>query len=635
MNWNPIRVGLLLLAALPAFNLALLADDDLTVLTETPEGAAPGKLLELYLKQQFYQQLDKRNEAFQAVKSRADCRRWQADRREFFLRQLGGLPERTPLNAQTVGRLEGKGYRIEKVIFESRPNFHVTANLYLPESKGPYPGVIVPCGHSHDGKAAGGYQRICILLATHGMAALCYDPISQGERYQMLDFENEHEVFAMVPYRLPVPHPRVQYLCTQEHTAIGLGCILLGSNVAQYRIWDGMRAIDYLQSRDDIISDQIGCTGNSGGGTLTAYLMALDDRIVAAASVCYLTTFRKLIDSRGAQDAEQNIFGQIAFGMDQADYVMMRAPKPTLIGAGRRDATFDIDGTWDVFRQSKEFYSRLGFPERVDLNDADLPHGFHLQQREAAARWLHRWLLGGDKVIQEVDPDSLPDPMTDAQFRELNEGDWTQEDLYCTPDGQVLLVEGEKSAFQINAGHEQELRKQRAAAWKKLSDDERRALVRATIDGTAEAAAQPAGHETAPHRSVGTIQRKGYTIEKLILTPEPGIDLPALAFVPEVRSGPAILYLHGEGMKADAAPGGPIEQFVRWGRLVLAAELRGIGETETGHDRRDYGYGKFGRGGQEVFLAYLTGRSYVGMRAADVAAWTRFLASYHAAADRP
>ena len=121
-----------------------------------------------------------------------------------------------------------------------------------------------------------------------------------------------------------------------------------------------------------------------------AQLMALDDRIVAAAPACYLTTFRRLIETKGAQDAEQNIFGQIAFGFDEPDYVMMRAPKPTLICAGTRDVTFDIEGTWDLFRQSKRFYSRLGFPERVELNEADAPHGFYLQQREAAARWMHR-----------------------------------------------------------------------------------------------------------------------------------------------------------------------------------------------------------------------------------------------------
>ena len=619
-----------------ALGVAASAEDDLTVLTETPDGVAPGKQFEVYLKQQFYKQLDDRRVAFEALKSRADCEKWQNARREFFVRQLGGFPERTPLDARIVGRLEGEGYRIEKVMFESRPGHHVTANLYLPESKGPYPGVLIPCGHSHNGKAAGGYQRISILLAINGMAALCYDPIGQGERYQMLDFEKDHDVFPMVSYRLPVPHPRVQYLCTQEHTAMGLGSILLGSNVAQYRIWDGMRAIDYLQSREDIIPEKIGCTGNSGGGTMTAYLMALDDRIVAAAPVCYLTTFRKLIDTRGAQDAEQNIFGQIAFGMDEPDYVMMRAPKPTLICAGRRDVTFDIDGTWDLFRQSKGFYARLGYPERVDLNDADLPHGFYLQQREAAARWMSRWLLGEDKVIHEVDPASLPDPASDKELRALSEGDWTQEDLYCSPEGQVLLMEGEKSVFQLNAELEQELRRERTTTWKKLTDLQRNELVLSTIGGISGAHFQRAEHETiTPHESAGTIQRDGYTIEKLILTPEPGIRLPALAFLPAKCNGQATLYLHGESMKTDAAPGGPIEALVKQGQIVLAAELRGIGETETGHDKRDYGYGKFGRDVQEIFLAYLIGRSYVGMRTADVAAWGRFLEKYRTADDQP
>ena len=174
-----------------AFGAAAFAEEDLTVLTETPDGIAPGKQLEVYLKQQFYKHLDDRRAAFEALKSRADCQKWQKERREFFVRQLGGLPQRTSLNARIVGRLEGKGYWIEKVMFESRPGHHVTANLYLPKSKAPYPGVLIPCGHSHNGKAAGGYQRISILLATNGMAAFCYDPIGQGERYQMLDFEKD------------------------------------------------------------------------------------------------------------------------------------------------------------------------------------------------------------------------------------------------------------------------------------------------------------------------------------------------------------------------------------------------------------------------------------------------------------
>ncbi len=599
------------------------SDDDLNVLTDQP-----GKQLEVLLKRQFNEHLDRRLVAYNAIGSRADCEKWQRERRDLFLRQIGGLPERTPLNATTSGTLQGEGYRVEKILFESRPGHHVAANLYLPETTGPYPGVLIPCGHSHTGKAAGGYQRLSILLARNGMAALCYDPVGQGERYQSLDFEHDHETFDSVSYRLETPHPRVRFLCTVEHTLMGVGCILLGTNTAQFRIWDGMRAIDYLQSRDDILADKIGCTGNSGGGTLTAYLMALDDRIVAAAPACYLTTFRRLIETKGAQDAEQNIFGQIAYGMDEPDYVMMRAPKPTLICASTRDATFDIGGSWDLFRQSKRFYARLGFPERVEMNEADVPHGMYLQHREAIARWMHRWLLGEDKMIREVDPQTLPDPISDKELRALSEGDWTAKDLYCTSDGQVLLMRGEKSVFEINAGIEQRMREHRSAAWSKLNAEQRRELVSNTI-GSGDAPDQPTAAGSHDVVTMGSIRRDGYRIDKVVLLAgEDQLRLPGLLFVPDSVSKPPVLHLHGRSMKAEAQPGGHCEQVVKRGHIVLSAELSGIGETETGHDKRDYGRGRFGRDVQEIYLAYLMGRSFVGMRTTDVFRWSDVLSRY-------
>lgn len=602
------------------------ATDELAVLSATPAGVEPGRQLERWLVALLERYDEARLTRLAALRTRADLEAWQDERRAFFLRQIGGLPDRTPLEPRTVGHLQGKGYRVEKVIFASRPGHHVTASLYLPETAGPHPGVLVPCGHSHDGKAAAAYQNICRLLARNGMVALCYDPVGQGERYQLLDMNREHTHFPAAP-RVPVPHPRVHQLCTVEHTSMGLGCILLGRNVAQYRIWDGMRAIDYLQSRPEVDAQRIGCTGNSGGGTLTAYLMALDDRIVAAAPACYLTTFRRLITTKGAQDAEQNIFGQLAFGMDEADYVIMRAPKPTLICAGRRDVTFDIEGTWETFRQAKRFAARLGFPERVDINDADLPHGFYLPQREAAARWMHRWLIGGDTVIREVDPGLLPDPPTDAEWREASPPDWTAAELICTPSGQVLLEPDERSVFEINADAERALRTRREAAWARLPVADRRALVQATIRGMADDPVTASAGATAPRR-VGTVARDGYRIDKLVITPEPGIELPTLVFVPAAPSGNTTLYLHGTSMKADAGPGGPIEALVRQGHVVQAVELRGIGETETGHDKADYGRGAFGRDVQEIFLAYLLGRSYVGMRTDDIACACQSLAGY-------
>ena len=258
--------------------VSLGAAEDLTVLKPGPDGLTPDQQLEVWLKKEFYAMVDQRSAAFETmIKSARAMQAWQSERKAFFLKQIGGLPERTPLRAQVTGTLQGKGYRVEKIMFESRPGFHVTGNLYLPETPAPWPAVLVPCGHSHDGKAVGQYQRAAILLAKHGMAAMCYDPVGQGERYQMLDPTQQRKVFEDAAH-VPTPHPNVRLMCTTEHTMVGVGSILLGTSVAQYRIWDGMRAIDYLQSRPDIRADKIGCTGNSGGGTLTAYLMALDER---------------------------------------------------------------------------------------------------------------------------------------------------------------------------------------------------------------------------------------------------------------------------------------------------------------------------------------------------------------------
>ena len=96
--------------------------------------------------------------------------------------------------------------------------------------------------------------------------------------------------------------------------------MLVGRSTASYRIWDGIRSLDYLATRPEIDAKKLGCTGCSGGGTLTSYLMALDDRIVAAAPSCYITSLERLFATIGPQDAEQNITGQVAFGMDHADY---------------------------------------------------------------------------------------------------------------------------------------------------------------------------------------------------------------------------------------------------------------------------------------------------------------------------
>mgnify|MGYP001223359530 CR=1 FL=1 len=374
-----------LLLCLPFCSVA--AEGNLTVLTNQP-----GKQLELLLKRQFNRQVDQRTEAYNAIKSRADCERWQRERREYFIRQIGGFPERTPLKAKTVRHLKGKGYRVENVMFESRPGHHVTANLYLPDTKGPYPGVLVPCGHSHTGKASGWYQGMSILLARHGMAALCYDPIGQGERYQSLDFEKDHETFASVSYRLETPHPRVRFLCTVEHTLMGVGCILLGTNTAQYRIWDGMRAIDYLQSRPEVDPERIGVTGRSGGGAYSWWIAALDERVKAAVPVAGITSMRNHIVD-GCVESHCDCMYQV--NSKRWDFAMISslvAPRALLISNTDKDGIFPLEGVLDVHAKTRKLYRLLGAAGNLGLQIAEGPHKDTQDLRVHAFSWFNRFL---------------------------------------------------------------------------------------------------------------------------------------------------------------------------------------------------------------------------------------------------
>ena len=305
------RLYLLLLAALATLSGFVNAEE----LTCLPESERMSGSLYSHLQQEAYAALDRRSETYEQLKTPEQIQAYQRRLRGFFIKQLGGFPERTPLNARTVRTIQADGYHIENVIYESQPRHHVTANLYIPDSDGRFPGVVVSSGHSRTGKTADYNQRFGIMLAKHGIAALCFDPIGQGERSQILDDQGKPKYSST----------------TTEHFLMGVGSTLVGRNTATYRVWDGMRSIDYLISRPEIDPARIGYTGCSGGGTLTSYVMALDERVTCAVPACYLTTFRRLIETIGPQDAEQNIFGQIAFGLDQPDYVLMRAPRPTLI----------------------------------------------------------------------------------------------------------------------------------------------------------------------------------------------------------------------------------------------------------------------------------------------------------------
>jgi len=584
---NRQRMFATALCLLLAFSDAGLAGEDLRVLPDTIDGVKPAGMMSHYLHGLARAQFDNWKEQYEQIKTPEQIAGYQKGLRDKFIEAIGGLPERTPLNPQITGVVRREGYKVEKVIFESQPKHYVSAVLFLPDSskhKPPYPGVLVPCGHSFNGKASDSYQSMGALLALNGMAGLVFDPIDQGERGQLLSH-----------------WPKLAG--TRGHTMIGVGSILLGRNTASFEIWDGMRAIDYLQSRGEVDPKRIGCTGNSGGGTQTSYLMSLDDRIIAAAPSCYITSLERLLNTIGPQDAEQNIHGQIAFGMDHADYLMMRAPTPILICAATGDF-FDIGGTWASFRYAKRLYSRMGFAERIELLENDAKHNYNQLQRQGVIRWMARWLLKNDE------------PITEPGIKLLSE-----EDIQCTPDGQVMRLPGARSTYDLNRDYEKELSGRRKKLWAKKDSAELLGRVR-RLAGIRKLENLP----KPKVRKLDNIKREGCKIRKMALISEDGVHLPALMF----EAGSArrtALYLHETGKQADAEPGGPIDDLIKSGRRVLAVDLRGTGETQPG--KRGNLSGATGPDWKEVFTAYLLGRSYVGMRAEDVLVCARYLKQQH------
>ncbi len=549
----------------------------ITLLDEGIDGAPASEMMNQYFLRQAETAIAMRGARYEDLKNEEDVLAYQEMMRGLFVAQLGGFPERTPLNAQIVARGECSGIRYEKILFESQPRHYVTGLLFLPDGPGPFPGVIVPCGHSANGKASDAYQRACLLLAKNGMAAFIYDPVGQGERYAYLKDDGAPEFGA-----------------TLEHTLLGVGAILTGTNLAKYRIWDGMRAIDYLIERDDIDNEHIGCTGNSGGGTLTSYLMALDERIVCAAPSCYLTTLERLLNTIGPQDAEQNIFKQVAYGMDHADYIHMRAPKPTLICAATEDF-FDITGTWTTYREAKRLFTRLGYAERVNLIEHDAKHGFAQPLREAAARWMSRWLLGKDQVIIEADFEVL-----------------TDEAALVTPQGQVMLLEDARSVLDLNMQREVGLRLQRQAFRASFDDEAYLAQVRKIIGLTEDEDAMPLEAEKC-----GEEQNEGYRVEAWLFRPEPGIVLPALWAVPESWTGDLVIVLEPAGKAAVFMTEGPGHELLAEGHAVFAPDLRGWGETHPQAGHKGW-KNQVGVDWQDYFFGYLLGKSHVGMRTADI-----------------
>ncbi|MEX2606838.1 MAG: hypothetical protein WD708_05790 [Kiritimatiellia bacterium] len=525
-----------------------------------------------------FQQDRKRRES---ICGQASFNDYVRERRERFLASLGGLPDAGGYpTVHETGDLQRSGYRIRKLVYESLPSFYVPALLYVPdELDAPAPAVFMGCGHGKDGKAAPKYQQVCIDLVRSGFVVLIIDSPSHGEMVQCLD---------------PATKEPLVGLNCPEHSYLQISASIPGQNIARYFLWNALKGIDLLAGLPEVDADRIGMTGNSGGGTLTQYVMMTDSRIKVAVPCCSLSSHDSYFATGcRALDGEQNLFASVPDGVDYADFLSVFAPRPLRVGAAEYDY-FCIEDVVDTVEQARIVYRALGAEDALDLCIAEkASHGYSTALRQGAVEWFTRHLQG-----RSVEP-----------FEDEPEVE-TAEALRCTESGQVLLeFVGARSILDLNRD---EWNRQRAAG-KTLSRSE--LIKRMDV--------QPV-HPLHP-RLTARIQTGYGRAERVFFFSEPGIITAGVVYAPASRPERAVLLVIPDGTEGQDPYADFIRERLEAGQLVMVFDVRGTGavkmHTRNGGKRLEFRSTEYRVAGDHFML----GTSLAARRAHDVLQTLRYL----------
>ena len=536
-------------------------------------------MLILHLNKQAFPFLDERDEEVARLNTREDWIRRQEKVKNTLLDIIGPFPEKTPLNAKVTEVVKKKGYRIEKLIYESMPDFYVTAALFIPDDiVKNRPAIIQVEGHTFDAFRYPNTQEHIYNLVRKGFIVFAIDPLAEGERIQYWNNEKKSSMLGKSP--------------VDEHSYFGNQMFISGISPIRYFVWDGIRAVDYLLTRKEVDPERIGIFGCSGGGLLTAFIAAFDERIKAAVPACYICGYTRLLESIGPQDAEQNLYRGILNGITHADLLEVRAPKPLLISTTTRDF-FSIQGANETFNEVKLTYKAFGKEENAEQVIDDAGHG------------IHNNITGIYDFFQRVL--QLPGSSAHEDF----EG-WKPEDLQVTATGQLSTSFGGETAYCLNKKESEKLIAKIVASRDNIESHLSKVQIKVK---------EVSGFITpkAEVKSVfrGRYKRDGYSIEMYAIHSEGNYVIPLLLFVPEIQGTvPALIYLHPKGKITDTAPGGKIEQLVKKGYVVAAPDVIGVGEVEDKSNTYEYA---------AQYLSLMIGKSITGIQAGDIIRVANFL----------
>ncbi len=331
-------------------------------------------------------------------------RQWEARARALrtHLLAVNGLlprPDAPPLRAQVFGTVERGDYAVSKVLFQSHPGLVVAGNLFVPRGKkGPFPAVLNPHGHWQAGRFAdeesGTVLGRGISFARQGYVAFCYDMIGYNDSWQL-------------PHR-------------QESD----GQRLWGFSHMSLQLYNSMRAVDFLQSLKEVDPERIGCTGESGGGTQTYLLMAVDERIKVAAPVV-------MVSARYQGGCVCENAPSLRLETTNPEIAALMAPRPLLLVSCTGDWTVEVPTYEYPFLRSIYDLYRAG--DRVESVQFQADHNYNLDSRNAVYPFFAKWLLGADDPERFVEqPYRLDDKQTYLVFADRERPAWA-------PEGEKLL----------------------------------------------------------------------------------------------------------------------------------------------------------------------------------------------------
>jgi cephalosporin-C deacetylase-like acetyl esterase len=473
--------------------------------------------------------LDERAEKVSKLKTEDDWTNYNNELKSKIFASLDKF-EKTPLNEKVTGKIKKDTYSVEKILFESHPNFYVTGCLFIPKKRQkPAPTVIYCSGHTELGFRSETYQHVILNLVEKGFVVFAFDPMGQGERLQYMKPETG---------KSKIGGP------TKEHTFAGVQTLLTGTSLSDYFIWDGVRTLDFLETRKEVDMKRIGITGRSGGGTQSALIAAYDERIYAAAPECYITSFKRLLQSIGPQDAEQNPYHAIKIGFDHPDFLHLRAPLPSLIVTTTHDF-FSQQGARETFTEVQKSYTAFGKPDNLQMTEDFGVHESTKKNRETVYTFFQKHLqLPGDNSDVAVDTFGV-------------------EELWVTPTGQLQSSIKGETTFQLN---------QKYFSKKEISQTQLKRKI-----------TELAGIELVRNLSAavytGKIGSDNFEIEKYFLENDKA-DFALPVYVVKNKTQPSnkiLVWLSTKG-KENILVDDFRNDFLNAGYTIISADLPGIGE---------------------------------------------------------